>query len=279
MNKRTTHIVSRIILWLCFFIVMALIVTPLYWMVISSLKDGTEALQSPIVWFGFDVTFDNYVKMIRDMRVDIMAWNTLVITFFALLISTVACTMASYAFARFMSTAMKIPYYFLLLSAMVPAIVAVRPLYDVFRNAKLINTFPGLIILYTSSLIPFSVLVLTNFCNAIPMGIDEAAGIDGASAPKIVFRIILPLLLPAISTISIVNFITCLNDFFTPLIFSEDIITLSLGIVSVPNLTGFYQPWELIATMGCIILLPITIFVFFSEKYIIDGLVTGSIKA
>ena len=124
--------------------------------------------------------------------------------------------------------------------------------------------------------IPFTVLILRNFVGEIPISLEEAAAIDGASFSQRLFTIVLPLMKPAIATVCIINFITCLNNFFTPLFYSNGIQVLSVSIVR-DNMYGV--PWDLVSAMGWIILLPIIIFVAVFEKQIMDGIMAGGVKA
>ena len=143
---------------------------------------------------------------------------------------------------------------------------------------QLIDTYPGLIILYTSALIPFSVLILMNFVQQVPYSIEEAAEVDGANFLQKLFLIILPLMSPAIATIAIINFITCLNDLFTPLFFANRIDVLSVGITTVPRKNTYDVPWDMISTIGCIIILPIIVFVLCFERKIMEGIMAGGVK-
>ena len=159
-------------------------------------------------------------------------------------------------------------------------VVTARPLYEFMQKVKLYDTYPGLILLYISTVIPFTVLILRNFVGEIPISLEEAAAIDGASFSQRLFTIVLPLMKPAIATVCIINFITCLNNFFTPLFYSNGIQVLSVSIVQLPLRDNMYGvPWDLVSAMGWIILLPIIIFVAVFEKQIMDGIMAGGVKA
>ena len=159
-------------------------------------------------------------------------------------------------------------------------IVTARPLYEVLRKVKLYDTYLGLIILYISSVIPFTVLVLKNFVTEIPISLEEAAAIDGATFLQRFFMVVLPLMRPAVATVCIINFISSLNNFFTPLYYSNNIQVLSVSIVMIPLKDNNYGlPWDLISAMGWIILLPIIIFVAIFEQQIMDGIMADGVKA
>ena len=159
-------------------------------------------------------------------------------------------------------------------------VVTARPLYEFMKKVGLFDTYPGLILLYVSSVIPFTVLILNNFVGKIPISLEEAAAIDGANFMQRLFYIVLPLMKPAIATVCIINFINCLNNFFTPLYYSNGIQVLSVAIVQLPLRDNMYGvPWDLVSAMGWIILLPIIIFVAVFEKQIMDGIMAGGVKS
>ena len=112
----------------------------------------------------------------------------------------------------------------------------------------------------------------------MPIAIEEAAEVDGANFIHKFFRIILPLMRPAIATICIINFITCLNDLFTPLFFSNQIDVLSVGITTIPKESSFTMPWDMVSTMGWFIVFPIIIFVLIFEENIMEGIMAGGVK-
>ena len=232
----------------------------------------------PIQYFPKKITFDNYVKLFTNLGVLEKTFNTLVISFAALLGTIIFGSLPAYGFARFKTRGLNIAKAALLFSALIPGIVTARPLYDFLKSMRLLDTLHGLSLLYTSALLPFSVLILTNFVENIPLTIEEAAEIDGASFVQKMFYVLFPLMRPAVATIAIINFIQCLNDLFHPLFFAGKISTLSLGIVTVPQEFTYQVPWDLISTMGWYIVLPIVIFVMIFEKNIMDGIMAGGVK-
>ena len=109
-----------------------------------------------------------------------------------MIVSTIICVLAAFAFERFSTPKLPLAYGMIVFSALIPAIVTARPLYDFFKKLKLVDTYPGLIILYTSALIPFSILILRNYLSGIPVDIEEAAEIDGADLGQKIFMLLFP---------------------------------------------------------------------------------------
>ncbi len=270
---------SRILVWAITVVVAFIILFPLCWIFISSITPAEELFASPINYFPRHPTLAHYRQLINDCGLGSKLLNTLVVSFSSMLVNLLICLMAAYGFSRYKSRGLSIAYALIVFSIMIPAVVKARPLFTFFRVVGLYDTIPGLIILYTSNLIPFSMVILSNFLNDIPMSIDEAAVIDGATTFEKLVYIIIPLMKPAIATILMINFISCLNDLFTPLFYASRIQTLSVAITTLPSIDGYSIPWELVSAMGWVIILPIIIFVSIFERQIMDGIMAGGVKA
>ena len=254
---------------------------PVYWILISSLKPPDRLFSSPIEYFSPALTLDNYGRLFNAMDIASMSTATGVITVFSLAITMVICTMAGYTFARFNNKLVIFAFGFVIFSTMVPFVISIIPMYVFIRALRLVDTYPGLVLLYTSNLVPFTVALMTGFIKQIPMTIEEAAEVDGAGMTTIIVKIISPLLKPAIATVTIINFIINMNEFFIPLIFTiRKIVPLAVGITKVPRYAAFHhvEPWDTISAMGILIIAPIVVFVVIFEKRILSGLMAGSIK-
>ena len=254
---------------------------PMYWILISSLKPQDKLFSSPIDYFPVTLTLESYRRLFTAMDIASMSFATAMITSFSLAITMVICTMAGYAFARFNNKLVMLAFGFVIFSTMVPFVISIIPMYVFIRALGLVDTYPGLVLLYTSHMVPFAVAVMTGFIKQIPATIEEAAEVDGAGTATIIVRIISPLLKPAIATVAIINFIIAMNEFFIPLIFTiRKIVPLAIGITKVPRYINTHnvEPWDLISAMGMLIIAPIVIFVVIFEKRILSGLMAGSIK-
>lgn len=266
--------------WVLFAIVAFVILFPVFWIFISSITPPGELFKMPIDYLPDHPTLDSYKFLIENVGLLDKIGNTVLIVGITLVISTILCAMAAYGFARFQSKGIKVAFGFILATMLIPEVVTARPLYEFMQKVGLYDTYPGLIILYISAVIPFTVLILNNFVGEIPVSLEEAAAIDGATFAQRLFQVVIPLMKPAIATVCIINFITCLNNFFTPLYYSNGIQVLSVAIVQLPLRDNMYGvPWDLVSAMGWIILLPIIIFVAIFEKQIMDGIMAGGVKA
>lgn len=282
MNRkyRVYKYLQTILKGLLILLVSFVILLPLYWIFISSITPSGELFKSPIDYLPDHPTLENYKYLVDNVGLMAKIGNTVLIVGFTIILSTILCVLAAYAFARLNSRGISLAFGFILASMLIPDIVLARPLYTFMQKVKLYDTYPGLIILYISAVIPFTILILRNFVGEIPAALEEAAAIDGANFIQRIFYVVIPLMKPAIATVCIINFITCLNNFFTPLFFANNIQVLSVSIVQLPLRDNMYAvPWDLVSAMGWIILLPIIIFVAVFEKQIMDGIMAGGVKA
>ncbi|QOV18785.1 carbohydrate ABC transporter permease [Blautia liquoris] len=279
MNAKSKRKLFKVFQWFITILVALIILIPIYWIFISSVKPTSDLFTTPINWIPRKLSLNSYKTLIEQVGIIPQIVNTLIITGVTLVLSAIICILAAYAFDRHATKGLSLAYGLIVFSALIPGIVTARPLYDFFRSLNLVDTYPGLILLYTSSLIPFSILILRNYLGGIPIEIEEAAEIDGANFFQKMYAVIIPLLKPAIATVCIINFINCLNEFFIPLFFSQKIKVLTIGISTLPRANAYDVPWDLLSAMGCIILLPIIIFVMIFEEKIMDGIMAGGVKA
>lgn len=265
--------------WILLLIVSFIILLPVWWIVISSITPSGELYKTPIDYFPNHVTLDSYIYLIRNLGLLEKVKNTVIIVGTTLVVVTVICSMAAYAFSRFATRGISLVFGFIIATMLLPEAVMARSLYELIQKVGLYDTRIGLILLYVSGMIPFTVLVLSGFVRDIPIELEEAAAIDGASFLQRLFWIVVPLLRPAIATICIINFVTGLNTFFVPLFYASRIQPLSVAILQLPLKSDMISlPWDLVSAMACVMIVPIIIFVAIFEEQIMDGIMAGGVK-
>lgn len=274
---------QRIMIWFLTFAVCFIIIWPVYWIVKSSLVPEAEIFSMPVDYIPNELTLESYRVLLRGNRqVNTMKYisDTVLLAASVLLLTSVLCSLAGYAFARGKSRGINRAFVFIIFSTMVPGTVATVPLMVLWRSLKLTDTMPGLTLLYVSAMIPFSTIMFSTYIRQIPMALEEAAWIDGTGMLGAFFRIIFPLLTPILSTLCIINFINSINEFFFPLIFTtKNVKVLSMLLYNVPRLNEWQEPWGTISAAGCLMMLPTVIFILLFERRIMSGLMMGSIKA
>lgn len=204
--------------------------------------------------------------------------NSLIVTVPATFIPIFVSALAAYSFARFRSRIKDILFLVLVLLQTIPQQMVIVPIFNLYHDWGLLNNYIGLILLHTAFGLPWQILFLRNFFSTLPIEIEEAARVDGASYFKIFYKIVLPLTLPALASLVSLQFVFVWNDFFFALTIIND-PTKRLATQIVPNLVGRYQPnWSLLAA-GSILLMIVPIAVYVAlQRYYIRGLTAGAVK-
>lgn len=250
---------------------------PLYYMVITAFKSREEYLNSQFLP-PLRPTLDNVLEALS--RGDLITWtfNSVVVTVSSVLIATAVSVLAAYALAR-MNFYGRDAFLNGTVSLMVvPPVVLVVPLFLLMVNVGLINTLPSVIVVYTGLTIPISVYLLTNFFQALPYEIEEAARIDGCTTFGILWRVVLPLCAQALLTCVVVNALFVWNELLVALVFlqSNDSRTLVAGLTLFKGQFSVNEP--LVMSGALIATVPMLLLYLFGQRFFIRGLVAGSGK-
>ena len=254
---------------------------PIFLVLMNSFKNKLYISDAPFALPNSD-TFSgmyNYVNGIQKTGLLVAAGRSAFITICSVIVIVLLTSMAAWWITRVTCKLSTVLYYLFVFAMIVPFQMVMFTLSKVTDFLHLGNMF-GIIPVYLGFGAGLSLFMFCGFIKAIPISLEEAATIDGANFVQRLFKVVLPLMKPAIATVCIINFITCLNNFFTPLYYSNNIQVLSVAIVQLPLRDNMYGvPWDLVSAMGWIILLPIIIFVAVFEKQIMDGIMAGGVKA
>lgn len=269
----------RIFIWLITGMLALVILFPVFWIFTSSITEKEMLFTTPISYFPENPTMENYITLFKEVDVGGLASNTLIVAVFSIIGSILVSILAAYSFSRFKFKGAETAYSLLVFSAMLPVIMTLIPMFQTYKTLHLHDTHLGLVILYVSGFIPFTTMSFVTFIQQIPYSLEEAAAVDGATIPVKIFKVLFPLMKPAISTMAIINFINTMNEFMIPLVFTNvKAIPLSVGLTLIPRVNQYNVPWERISALATIMMIPIILFVIFFEKNIIDGLTAGSVK-
>jgi multiple sugar transport system permease protein len=255
-------------------------VYPLLWMLASSFKP-TEIIFREIGLIPTDVTIGNYTNGWSAFTFPFSHFllNSLVIAIGSILGNLISCSLAAYAFARMRFRGRGLMFATMLLTLMLPYQVVVVPQYIVFRQLDWINTPLPLIVPKFLAVDAFFVFLMVQFIRGIPRELDEAARIDGAGHFRTYFRIILPLMTPALATTAIFTFVWTWNDFFTQLIYLPSLenktaavaLNLFLDSSSTSDFGSMFA-------MSVVSLLPLFLLFLFGQRWLIRGIATTGIK-
>lgn len=276
MKKTKSH---RVFIWFTTIVLALIILFPVFWIFTSSITEKELLFTTPVTYFPENPTLQNYFTLFKEVDVSGLAFNTLIVAVFAIIASIVISILAAYSFARFTFRGSGAAYSLLVFSAMLPVIMTLIPMFQTYKTLHLHDSHLGLIILYVSGFIPFTTMSFVTFIQQIPYSLEEAAAVDGANVYTKIFKVLFPLMKPAIATMAIINFINTMNEFMIPLVFTNRKATpLSVGLTLIPRINQYNVPWEKISALATIMMIPIVLFVILFEKNIIDGLTAGSVK-
>lgn len=251
---------------------------PLYWMALTSIKPDREILQSvPAFWTQFP-HFEAYSRLFSGTRFLTYFVNSLMVAGASTLLTIVVASLAAYGITRFRFRGRETIARIMLFTYMFAPIMIVVPFYIMMRNLGLVNSHFGLVLSYTTFSLPFSMWMLRSFFQSIPIDLEEAAMIDGASRPQAFMRVVLPMALPGIIAVSIFTFVVAWNDylFARVLIGSDELKTLPVGIQDLYE--SSLTDWGMIMAAGVMITIPALIFFILVQRYLVAGWGAGAVK-
>ena len=276
-----------------FLVVMVLAtVYPILWVVsiafsgkqslaIADVPDEAGALSRlrAVVPWPASWSLANFASVFQDQPFSRWILNSFLVSFATMILGVfLACT-AAYAFSRFRFPGRRAGMMAFLVSQMFPGTLMLIPLYIIIVQwLGLGSTRTGLILVYATTSVPFSVWMLKGYFDTIPKELEEAAVMEGASAGKIFWRIVLPLATPAIAITALFSFMTAWNEFIlaATLMDKEDMYTAPVGLRFFVG--GFSQQWGYFAAGSIIVSIPVVVLFLYLQKYLVSGLTAGSVK-
>jgi len=256
---------------------------PLAWMLLTSLKSYEEVVASPPVWLPHQPRWGNYREALTTFDFLRYLLNSAFICATSIVGTLVSCSLAAYAFACLKARGRDVIFALLLSTMMLPAQVTIIPLFKMFAEVGWIDTFYPLIVPSCFATNVFAVFLLRQFFLAVPRDYIEAARIDGASELRILWSIFVPLSKPVLLTVTVFTFIGSWNDLWGPLIYLHDDskFTMPIGLLNFIGTSGRAQgsPWHLVMAVSAVMMLPIVVLFFLAQKRFIEGIATSGVKA
>jgi len=255
----------------------ALILIPLFLIVVNSFKSSTEAanlsFSLPTEWH----IFDNYAKVFEIAQVSTAFWNSVIITGSSVTLVLMLCATSAFVIQRRNDGFTKAVQALLLAGIILP--LSIITTYVFLYKLHLTVTYIGLILLYAATMYPIVTFLYIGFYNSISRAIDEAAIIDGTKGYGLFFKVIFPLLLPMNATAIILTFITVWNDFGTAIYFLNSASKYTLGLTVFFFFGEHSSDWNLVFADLVVVSLPVILAYVFLQKYIVSGLTAGAVKS
>ena len=255
-----------------------LMMVPLAWVLLLSLKDNSELMTSTATAFNGRYTLDNYFNILADGQVLRWVLNSLIVSVFVTAGVLTLSSLAGYGFARLEFPGKNILFVIVLLGLAVPEQAVIIARHQIFSWLSIHNTYPALIIPGLAA--PFGVFLMTQYFRAIPKAIDEAALLDGASRFTVFRKVLLPLTIPAQATLGIFTFLTAWNDYWWPLVSATkgSMFTLTVGIASQQQNFAQTEGLGFLMAQAVFAALPVLLVYIYFQKYIIQAVAGAAVK-
>lgn len=273
--KRT--LISRILLALCTVALLAFTLFPVYWMLVSAFDARTPGGTQSFLPQNF--TWDNFAYVLSKGGFDVFLRNSAIVAVCVVVASAVLALLASVAVARFRFRFRLTILFVILAVQMVPLEALVIPLFVQVRDLGLLNQLQGLIFVYVALSLPFGIWMLRGFVAAVPVELEEAAWIDGASWFRMFRSVLLPLVMPGLVATSVFAFITAWNEFIfamTLLGSANENYTVAIGLKQFFGENT--NEWGYVMAASTIITLPVMVFFILVQRRLSSGLVAGAVK-
>ncbi|KAF1297872.1 sugar ABC transporter ATP-binding protein [Enterococcus sp. JM4C] len=267
---------ARLMMYVPLIFIGIVSILPFLWLVRSSLMNSTEIFEFPPKMLPETFMFSNYLKVFEVLDFKLYLTNTFIIIIPVIFGNVITSAFSGYAFARLDFKFKNFWFALVIATMMLPSAVTLIPIFMMWSELGYVDTFVPLIVPAFFGGGGFNIFLMRQFFAGIPKELDEAAILDGATHPQIFFRIMLPLVKPAMMVVGFFTFMNTWNDFFSPLIYlnSPEKYTLALGLM---QLKGQYSSeWNTMMAASTLMTIPALLIFFFGQKYFVQGISIGS---
>jgi ABC-type glycerol-3-phosphate transport system permease component len=274
---RAQRIIKNVLVYFLLTIAAIAISIPLVWMVSTALKTPKQIFTWPMEWIPNPVAWENFPRAMTARPFGLWTRNSAIVASLSVIGHCLSATIVAYSFARLRWRGRNFVFLIMLATLMLPEEVTLVPQFLIFSRLGWVNT---LLPLWVPPFFggAFNIFVMRQFMITLPRELDDAARLDGCNQFGILWRIIVPQVLPAVGFIAINTFRARWNDFFRPLIYlnDPDLFTLALGLRSFRD--EFSVEWSLLMAASLVAMLPVILLFFFAQRYFIQGIVFTGVK-
>lgn len=274
--KRMLSHLGRFLL-LAFFLL--LVVLPVYWMFITSIKENQEIINAQVVtYIPHTFTLDNYRNLFVQLSYGNYLRNSVILSLSTGIVVTIFSILGGYGFARYKFKGKGAILVFFLVTQMIPGILVMIPLYTIYSKMGLIDTRMGLFIYYMIVNLPFCVITMRSFFERIPYTLEEAAKVDGCNKMQSIVKIVLPVMFPGIVAVFVFAFIGAWNELIASTIFTNtsSMWTIPVGLKSLIGKNEVQ--WGELMAGGVLALIPTGLMFVIVQKFVVEGLTSGAVK-
>jgi trehalose/maltose transport system permease protein len=273
-------VVQRTLFWLLIVFIVLYTLFPFYWAVVSSITPDNDLYVYPVRYFPTTVTWEHYDAVFSNGGFMRALLNSTIVSFGTVILALLFGTLAAYAMGRLRFRGRTPVLYLILSMTMFPAIAIIGSLFQFMQRFSLFNTLQGLIIVYLTFSLPFTVWVLTNFFRAMPPELEQAALVDGATPMRALWDVLLPMAIPGLVTTGLLAFIGAWSEFLFALTFTLDdsARTVQVAIATFTGNQQFELPFAKRMAAAVIVTVPLLVGVLIVQRRIVSGLTAGAVK-
>lgn len=290
MKQRLTNLLGRLALYACVLLVVFFMIAPILWAFITSISPQMELLEVPPHWLPQQPSLDGYAYLLHPTEIGLMPAiydfnyamaNSIIVSVFTTLICLALGALAAYAFARLQFRGRSLSFYIIVFTQMLPSISLVVPLFVILSDPRLslTDTRLGLIVVYTSFTLPFTIWVMRSYFQSIPRDLEDAAMVDGCSRLGALLRIVIPLSIPGLVATAIFSFLNSWGEFLMALVFTSSRAAKTAPLV-ISQFSGVYSiDYQLMAAAGILACVPPILIALLLSDLLVQGLTEGAVKA
>lgn len=274
------QILGRFWFWVLIVIILIYTLFPFYWAVVSSLKTSEELVRTTPTFWPEEITLQNYRNVFNDGGFMRALLNSTIVSTTVVILSLLVGTLTAYAMARLNFRGRTFFMYLILSMTMFPGIAIIGSLFQLMKRFNTYDTLQGLIVVYLTFALPFTVWVLANFFRAMPADLEQAALVDGASRMQALRQVLIPLAIPGMVTTGLLAFIEAWSEFLYARTFtiSEKAKTVQIAISDFTGNTQFEVPFGTRMAAAVVVTIPLLIGVLLVQRRIVAGLTAGAVK-
>lgn len=251
---------------------------PLYWIALTSFKAPGTVNVYPIEYWPSQPSMQNYANLFDTSNFGVFLANSAVVSLVAGVTSTFIALLSAFVISRFEFRSKGAVLIAFLLTQMIPAFIALGPLYSMMADLGLVDNKFGLILVYIAVCIPFSTVMLRGFFENVPVALEEAAMIDGCSRLGALFRVLVPVMTPGIIAAFIFNFVNCWNELFLSVVLMHSDENRTVPAALNGFISTFNVDWGSMSAAAVITILPTMVLFALASKWIVQGLTAGAVK-
>lgn len=256
-------------------VITAFFLFPVYWLFMISFKTADEIYAFPPVWWPASLQFENYQVLFKDGDATAV-WNSLVIASVSTLLAMTLGTLCAYSLARFKTGGDHLSNW-IISQRMVPPIAVVFPIFLLYAFLGWVDTYIGMILLYTAFNLPYVIWMMRGYIQDIPRSLEEAALIDGCTRWQVIWKVVLPMCRAGLFATAIFTFVFAWNEFLFALVLTRtEVVTYTVQVTHYFG--GQSNFWTKIAAMSVLGTLPVFIAVIFMQRYLVRGISLGAVK-